>query len=257
MRRWAWLVVLVVGAALYVIVLRTLVDTQNPNFVPSLILLGSAVVPASVLAYAGWSRGGAQVGSDLVMLVVVLGGVIGTVSAGILEYDAMKDLGFLPMVGVGLIEETAKLLLPATLLLFVRTRDPGTAVLLGVASGAGFAVLETMGYAFTALLSSQGNLDAVDDTLLIRGLLAPAGHVAWTGLATVALWIFAGTPTARNALRFLGVFVAVVALHGAWDGFDGLWPKVVVGVIGFGALLWTVRRYRVTRAPGVPAYKIS
>jgi RsiW-degrading membrane proteinase PrsW (M82 family) len=250
-------VVLLVGTALYVVVLRTLVSTQNPNFVPSLILLGSAVVPAAVLAYAGWPRTGTAVRSDLVLLTVVLGGVIGTVSAGILEYDAMKDLGFLPMIGVGLIEETAKLLLPATLLLFVRTRDPGAAVLLGVASGTGFAVLETMGYAFTALLGSQGDLKAVDDTLLIRGLLAPAGHVAWTGLATAALWTFAGAPSARTFLRFVGVFAGVVALHGAWDGIDGLWPKIVVGVIGFGALLWTVHRFRNTRAAGLAAYEIS
>lgn len=244
--------VLVVGAALYVVVLRTLESTQNPNFVPSLILLGSAVVPASVLAYAGGS--GAGIRSDLVMLVVVLGGVIGTVSAGILEYDALKDLGVLPMAGVGLIEETAKLLVPAALLLFVRQRTAAAAVLLGVASGAGFAVLETMGYAFTALLESKGDLAAVDDTLLIRGLLAPAGHVAWTGLATVALWAFAAAPTGRSLGRFAGVFVAVVALHGAWDGFEGLWPKIVIGAIGFGALLWTVHRSRVAAAP---AHQIS
>lgn len=249
--------VLVVGAALYVVVLRTLVATQNPNFVPSLILLGSAVVPASVLAYAEWPRTGAAVRSDLVLLVVVLGGVIGTVSAGILEYDAMKDLGFLSMAGVGLIEETAKLLLPATLLLFVKNRDPGAGLLVGVASGAGFAILETMGYAFTALLSSQGDLDAVDQTLLVRGLLAPAGHVAWTGLAAGALWAFAGAPTVRHGLRLLAVFVAVVLLHAAWDGINGLWPKIVVGVIGFGALLWAVHRYRRTPASESGAYEIS
>lgn len=153
------------------------------------------------------------------------------------------------MAGVGLIEETAKLLLPAALLLFVRHRTAAAAVLLGVASGAGFAVLETMGYAFNALLESKGDLAAVDDTLLIRGLLAPAGHVAWTGLATTALWAFAGAPTGRNLLRFAGVFVAVVALHGAWDGFQSLWSKIVIGAIGFGALLWTVHRSRVVTGP--------
>jgi hypothetical protein len=34
-RRRAWLGVLVVGLILYVVVLRTLVHTQNPNFVPA------------------------------------------------------------------------------------------------------------------------------------------------------------------------------------------------------------------------------
>lgn len=41
--RWAWLLVLLGGVAAYLIVLRTLVTTQNPLYVPSLLLLGSAV----------------------------------------------------------------------------------------------------------------------------------------------------------------------------------------------------------------------
>jgi protease PrsW len=251
---WTWLAVLAVGAVLYLVVLRTLVSTRNPNFLPSLILLGSAVVPASVLTYAGWSRKGPVLRLDLILLVVVVGGVVGTVGAGILEYDAMKDLGFLPMIGVGLIEETAKLLVPLALLLIVRMRDLGTGVLVGVASGAGFAVLETMGYAFSELLATNGDLAAVDDTLLLRGLLAPAGHVAWTGLAAAALWRLTGTPNGRNLAVFAGTFAAVVCLHGAWDGFDGLWPKVVVGVLGLSALLWVVRQ---GRDPGRSGQQVS
>ena len=48
-RRLLWLWILVAGVVSYLLVLRTLVVTQNINFVPSLLLLGSAVVPASVL----------------------------------------------------------------------------------------------------------------------------------------------------------------------------------------------------------------
>ena len=50
----------------------------------------------------------------------------------------------------------------------------------------GFAALETMGYAFSALLSSQGNIGTVEETLFLRGLTAPAGHTAWTGLTAPA-----------------------------------------------------------------------
>lgn len=46
-KRWSWVLVLVVGLALFWAVLRTLADTGNPNLVPSLILLGAAVVPAA------------------------------------------------------------------------------------------------------------------------------------------------------------------------------------------------------------------
>ena len=48
-RRHAWLAVLVVGTALFIAEERTLVATQNPNLVPSAILLGASIVPLAFL----------------------------------------------------------------------------------------------------------------------------------------------------------------------------------------------------------------
>ncbi|HEY2206179.1 MAG TPA: PrsW family glutamic-type intramembrane protease [Pseudonocardia sp.] len=60
------------------------------------------------------------------------------------------------MIGVGLIEENSKLLIPVGVLLVLpRYRRRADGLLLGVAAGAGFAALETMGYAFGTLLSSR------------------------------------------------------------------------------------------------------
>src|SRR5881397_8133 len=123
----------------------------------------------------------------------------------------------------GAIEEVAKLLVPACVLLWMRYRIPADGLLLGVAAGAGFAAFETMGYAFVALLQSHGNLPAVTTLLLMRGLLSPAGHMAWTGIASAALWSAACSGWTRTeALRFLGVLLAVIALHTAWDSIGTL-----------------------------------
>ena len=67
LHRHAWLGVLVVGTALFVGVERTLVATQNPNLVPSAILLGAAVVPAVFVAFISgrglpYSVGGSVIG---------------------------------------------------------------------------------------------------------------------------------------------------------------------------------------------------
>ena len=51
-----------------------------------------------------------------------------------------------------------------------------------------------MGYGFSALLAS-GSLAEVEQTLLLRALLSPAGHVAWTGLTVAARW---SVPTSRR-----------------------------------------------------------
>ena len=71
--RFAWLLVLIGGIAAYLIVLRTLVATQNPLYVPSLLLLGSAVVPASVLVYAASGRERTPVGAGVIAAVAGIG----------------------------------------------------------------------------------------------------------------------------------------------------------------------------------------
>jgi RsiW-degrading membrane proteinase PrsW (M82 family) len=254
-QRWAWLIVLVGGVAAYVIILRTLVVTQNPLYVPSLLLLGSAVVPASVLVYAASGRERGPVGAAMIAAVAGVGGVFGTVAAGTLEYDTLQRLGAVPMIMVGLIEESAKLVVPVVILVFARRlrSTPSAGVVIGIASGMGFATLETMGYGFSALLQSRSIAD-LDQTLLLRGLLSPAGHVAWTGITVAALWQI---PTAgrrgRAVLVFLGAFVASVALHALWDGSQSVVVRTAVGLVSFGALLLVVHRSRTHTAGITPA----
>jgi RsiW-degrading membrane proteinase PrsW (M82 family) len=242
LRRHGWIAVLVVGAALFVAVERTLVATQNPNFVPSAILLGAAIVPAAFLAFVYGRRVRYAVTAPIVLTAAFLGGVIGTVVAGTLEFDAQRDLGALPMIGVGLIEETSKLLIPLAVLLFWRrARTHADGLLIGVAAGAGFAALETMGYAFTTLLQSQGSIVDTVDVLLLRGIMSPAGHMAWTGITAAALFAAAaGGWTGRRVAAFVGAFVLAVALHTLWDSQSSLIGMAVVAVVSLVGLGWTV-----------------
>ncbi|MCA2216442.1 PrsW family intramembrane metalloprotease [Jidongwangia harbinensis] len=247
-RRWAWVGVLAVGLVLYFAVLRTLTGTQNPNFVPALILLGATVVPLSFLTFAQARTGRWQVPASTLVVAAFFGGVIGTVVAGTLEYDTLRGLGALPMVLVALIEETAKLIVPVVLLFLVLARRgrrlPSDGLIIGVAAGMGFAALETMGYAFTALLSSRGDIGTVEETLFVRGLTSPAGHTAWTGLTAGALWAVLASPGARRALEFLGTFAGAVALHALWDTFSGVVPFLVLAAISLGWLFRALHRYR-------------
>ncbi|MDT7616985.1 MAG: protease PrsW [Pseudonocardiales bacterium] len=79
--------------------------------------------------------------------------------------------------------------MPLGILLATRYRaNPADGLLVGVAVGTGFAVLETLGYGFVILPTTGGDLLATEGTLILRGLLSPAAHIAWTGLAAAALW---------------------------------------------------------------------
>jgi protease PrsW len=186
-----------------------------------------------------YSVGGAAIGA-----AAFFGGVIGLIMAGTLEYDAARDLGSLPMIGVGLIEETSKLVIPLVILLFAkRYRTPANGLLLGVAAGAGFAALETMGYAFTTLLTSRGSITATVDELLLRGFLSPAGHMAWTGIAATALYTAAAAGwQRRRVVEFVVAFAVAVGLHALWDSQSSLIGTAVVAVVSLAALGWTVHR---------------
>jgi RsiW-degrading membrane proteinase PrsW (M82 family) len=248
------LLVLVVGIVAYQVVLRVMVDTKNVNFFPSLLLIGAITVPVSVLVFAQTGGRTITVMPWVVATTAIVGGVVGTITAGTLEYDTLRDLGTVPMVFVGIIEEGAKLIVPFIVYLLVRPKDPRPGVIIGIASGMGFATLETMGYGFQSLLSA-GSISAVDDTLLLRALLAPACHIAWTGMCTAMLWRIHGVPhKARARAAFLGTYVVAVALHATWDGSTSVPVHIVVAGIGLVVLLVFLRRaHRVPREASAAA----
>jgi len=216
--RRRWLHILLSGLVLLYLVERTLIATQNPNYIPSAILLGAFLVPVTFTAYLYERLPDWEVPLPLIAVCFVWGGVLGTVAAGALEYDMVRALGFLPNLGIGLIEEGTKLIIPLGLYFVGRYRSEADGMILGVATAMGFAAFETMGYGLTSLLASQGNLGTLDGVLFARGLTSPVGHAAWTGLVCAVLW--------RERLkvghmvfnwRIGGAFLTAVTLHALWD----------------------------------------
>ncbi len=238
--RLAWIPTLVFGIAAYLIVLQVLLATQNPNLFPTLLFIGAITVPASVLmlVYGLGHRAGHNGG--LVAATAIVGGIIGVISASDLESSVLVGTPGTGMIAVAVIEETAKMIVPLVIFLFLRRRSPGLGAILGIASGAGFAVLETMGYGFTALLATGGNLAAVDQTLVWRALLSPASHVAWTGIVAAALWRTADPRRSFRAPLLIGAFVTAVTLHATWDLTDATEVQVAVAVVSLAVLIIAV-----------------
>jgi RsiW-degrading membrane proteinase PrsW (M82 family) len=82
----------------------------------------------------------------------------------------------------------------------------------------GFASLETMGYGLVSFINAKGDINVLDQVLLVRGLLSPVGHAAWTGLVCGVLW----RERQRKKPGLFGLatftaFVAAVILHTLWD----------------------------------------
>ncbi len=232
--RKVWFQVLVTGTVLFFIVQGAFLATDNPNFVPTLLFLGAFVVPTSFVLYVYEREPVRDIPLPLLAVSFLWGGIVATVAAGVLEYQTLRALGPLQLFGVGFIEESTKLFMPMILFVFAaRYRSEAHGLVFGVAAGMGFAALESMGYGFTALMRSQGDVRDAESLLLVRGLLSPAGHAAWTGLVCAVLWR-ERAKTGRFVVNraVFGAFAAAVLLHALWDIFDSLSGPTFIDAAG-------------------------
>lgn len=239
--RLSWLLVLAGGLLAYVTTFVIMVLTGNPILLPTLLLVGAATIPVTVLLLAQSTRSGPVVPGRIVLVTVAASGLFGICAAGLEERIADAVLGGASILLVGVIEESAKLVVPLIVLALVHRATRGGGLVIGIAAGTGFAVLETMGYGFGALLSKGGGLGALDTTLVLRGVLVPAGHVAWTGAVCAALWFLVETShRARGALALAVAVLGAVVLHTAWDATGSLVLRIVVAAVSGGTLLTLV-----------------
>lgn len=186
--RQRWFQILAGGILLFVATEQALRITGNPNFLPTVILLGAFVVPVTFVTYFYEYVRHRDISLPLLTTCFLVGGVLGLVAAGVLEWGTLSTLSIPGLSGVGLIEEGVKLIFPFMMYLGWRYRHEADGLLFGVSAGMGFAALETMGYGLVSLIQSRGDVGALEQVLLIRGFLSPAGHAAWTGFVCVVLW---------------------------------------------------------------------
>jgi RsiW-degrading membrane proteinase PrsW (M82 family) len=253
--RHTWFLVLSVGLAVFLAMEAVLVVTDNINLLPTVILLGATLVPVAFVTYVYQRTQVKDIPMATIAVTVFLGGAIGLILAGLLEYATLRELGFLQLLGVSTIEESAKLVIPVALYLRGRYRSEADGLLFGVASGMGFAAMESMGYGLVAFLQSQGSIGALQLTLLVRALFAPVGHAAWTGLVCAIVWR-ERQRSGRNALNWavVGAFLVAVLLHTAWNTMASLTDHTSIGwvgiefigliIVGLGSLIILIRRMR-------------
>jgi RsiW-degrading membrane proteinase PrsW (M82 family) len=196
--------------------------TGNPNLIPTLVLLGSFLVPVTFVAWAFERRETGELTAGLVLSTFVTGGILGMLAASVLETYLLSPSPWL-FFGVGLIEEAAKLVALMVLTRHLHTKSTRDGMILGAAVGFGFAAFESAGYAFTALFTVDGlSLMQVVQTELLRGLLAPVGHGLWTAIVGGVLF----SASARNHFAVTGklilAYLGVSALHGLWDSMHSI-----------------------------------
>ena len=219
----SWARILVGGLMLWSAAVLVTFATRNVNLVPTIILLGSFLIPVTFVSYA-FGHADQVVTAQRIFTAFVYGGVLGVLGASVLEAALLRQPSGPAYLGVGLIEEAVKL---AALWLLARRLPRYTmrdGIVLGAAVGFGFAAFESAGYAFTALFTQSGpSLLNLVETEMLRGILTPVGHGLWTAILGGTLFAVAAR---RGRLRLsgavLGWYLLVALLHGLWDASQGI-----------------------------------
>jgi RsiW-degrading membrane proteinase PrsW (M82 family) len=220
--RRLWLRMFLTGLVLWVLTVVVTFVTRNPNLVPTLVLLGSFLVPVSFVVWAFGRRHSGEVTAELLFSTFVTGGILGVLAASLLESYLLHPSPWL-FLGVGLIEEAVKLLALAFLTRNLAHKYARDGMILGAAVGFGFAAFESAGYAFTALFTEQGlSLMQLVQTELLRGLLAPVGHGLWTAILGGVLFSASGREHFAITWRLLWSYLGVSVLHALWDSMHSI-----------------------------------
>jgi RsiW-degrading membrane proteinase PrsW (M82 family) len=249
--RWFW--VLTTGLIVFVALDLWMRNSGVHGILPALLTVGAFTVPISLVVYFYEGIKDRDISKPLLSCCFTVGGALGLATAGLIEFSTLQTLDPGALVAVGFIEEASKLIFPAFMYLLWRDRHEADGLLFGVAAGMGFAAMETVGYGLLAFTQSQGNLGSVEQTLLLRGLLSPAGHVAWTGLVCAVLWRErqkAGH-VAIN-LSVMKAFLLAAALHAAWDLVNTAKMPTIASyggmvIIAAASLTFLLLRYREAR----------
>ena len=223
-RPWAFLRVLASGALLFAIFVAAWAGFENHNLYAGLILTGSFAAPVAMVVFFYEMNIPRNVSIYHLARLFLLGGVTALFAALALgEVIPLDSLFGAPAAGV--IEEVAKLAIVVAALRMMRLGPHAyllNALLIGATIGAGFAAFESAGYALRTLLGELPDYSVLD-IIVLRGVLSPFGHIAWTAIAAAALWRVCGsgrvTTEALKDPRFLRLFALAVGLHAAWD-FD-------------------------------------
>ena len=252
-RNRSWWKVLLIGFAFYVVSIVALVLTGNPNLFPTVVMIGSFMIPVTYVSFFYERRHLSRVSMPTTAMSFVYGGILGVLAASILEPLLIRSLNILTVFLVGVIEEFVKIL--GVLVVARRRRHDMEldGLILGAAAGMGFAALESTGYAFSAFMRSGGSLSATVFVTLLRGILSPLGHGTWTAILASVLFREGKETRFRINWKVLGAYGIVVVLHGLWDGLpnvisallspgvDVFVGQAVVGGLGL-FILW--RRWR-------------
>lgn len=224
---------------------------RNSLMLPGMMITGALAMPFATAILFFELNAPRNVSFPRVLTLLCAGGVL-SIFVSLIGFELTSLHRYLGAPAAGIIEETGKLI---AVILMMRKGDKLyilNGCLFGAAVGAGFAAFESAGYAFNAFLSglpdksTAGILFAAEGmvkSIMLRGILAPFGHVAWTAITAGVLWrARVHKSSLADALtdgKFLRAFFIVVLLHTTWNFTAGFGLLIALPFMAFvGVVSW-------------------
>lgn len=238
---------------------------SNTNAIPGMIVVGSFAVPLSTMILFVEVNAWRDISMYHVIQTFLVGGCASLVTTLFLfSIYSVEEMNFFGAFMVGVIEETGKAIIVFVFLKNLSKLSILSGMLVGASVGAGFAAFESAGYALQPLmqflqysgyaaahgqmLDEQQMFDAIQQSIFLRGILAPGGHVAWAAISGAGLVIAAKSKGLFDTSlfvdsKFIRLFIIPVILHGLWDSpmagwFNNIFP--FAGYISLIVLVWMV-----------------
>ncbi|MEU4834070.1 PrsW family glutamic-type intramembrane protease [Streptosporangium sp. NPDC023615] len=215
--RWfkAWIAMIALSFSL-IAVMQT---AGNEALLPAAFFYGAAAGPvALLLATHDRTRIGVSVPPMTLVGMFLFGGGVALLLGGCLDSLLISPKDDVSILRVGWIEESAKFVPPLAVALTGRHLTRAAGVALGLSCATGFAVMESMAYAWKNV-AGEGGVVGAGTILFLRGLTTPFSHLVWTGLiCAVAFeaWRIRGRVVVT--LPVVTAFVTAAVLHSLSDG---------------------------------------
>lgn len=211
----------------------------NPNALPGMIVVGAFTVPLSTMILFLEMNAWKNVSLYKLIQTFLVGGCASLVATLFLfSIVGAHELDFFGAFMTGIVEETGKVVIVYWFLRRLGKLSILSGLLIGASVGAGFAAFESAGYALQPViqffqnsgyyaaygqqLDASAMMEAINQSIFLRGFLAPGGHVTWAAISGAALVIAAKAKGKIDTSlfsdgKFLRLFLIPVILHGTWD----------------------------------------
>lgn len=243
-RPWLYSRVLLIMTIAFVMLMLCLVMFDSSNAIPGVIVVGSFAMPLTTMMLFLELNAYRDVSVYKIIVTFLVGGCASLLATMILYMFITPGMDFVGAIIIGVVEEIGKLIIVYYTISRLRTCHILTGLLIGSAVGAGFAAFESAGYAFNFLLDDEGGLYTLFDVIVLRGILAPGGHVAWAAITGAAIVMTKGNRRLSTDIltsgKFLKLFAIPVVLHSIWDMPIGIGEDILLIPTLLTVAVWAV-----------------